>query len=98
MKFQPVFVSSHLKPGQQGVSKKMTYVISNMSGTNEKRVESEKSVVELMIRMYCQHKEHNHELCRMRWSGPRMLYYHPLTAIRHLWRESRERTVNSNEK
>lgn len=90
MKFQPDFVSSPLKPWQPRGSQKLTYMTSNMSGTNEKRVESEKSVVELMIRMYCQHKEHNHELCRMRWSGPRMLYYHPLTAIRHLWRESRE--------
>lgn len=142
MKFQPVFVSSHLKPWQPRGSQKLTYMTSNMSGTNEKRAESEKSVVELMIRMYCQHKEHNHELCRecselldyalqqldrckfgiskptcrkcpvhcyrqdmrarirtvMRWSGPRMLYYHPLTAIRHLWRESRERNVNNNEK
>lgn len=24
----------------------------------------------------------------MRWSGPRMMLYHPLVAIRHLWRES----------
>ena len=23
----------------------------------------------------------------MRWSGPRMLFYHPIAAIKHLWRE-----------
>lgn len=23
----------------------------------------------------------------MRWSGPRMLLYHPMAAIKHLWRE-----------
>lgn len=23
----------------------------------------------------------------MRWSGPRMLLYHPVEALRHLWRE-----------
>ena len=25
----------------------------------------------------------------MRWAGPRMLLYHPVTAIRHLWKEMR---------
>ena len=95
------------------------------------RLEEEKRVVELMVRMYCRHKEHNKELCSqcselldyalqrldrckfgpdkptckqcpvhcyrkdmqerirtvMRWSGPRMLLYHPVAAVRHLWRE-----------
>ena len=95
------------------------------------RLTEEKFVVELMIRMYCRHKEHNRELCGqcsglleyafqrldrcrfgagkptcrqcpvhcyrkdmrerirtiMRWSGPRMLLYHPIAAIRHLVRE-----------
>ncbi len=23
----------------------------------------------------------------MRWAGPRMLFFHPLDALRHLWRE-----------
>ena len=23
----------------------------------------------------------------MRWAGPRMLFYHPVAAIRHLWQE-----------
>ena len=97
------------------------------------RLTEEKKVVEVMIRMYCRHKEHNKGLCSqcselldyatarldrcrfgigkptckkcpvhcyrkdmrerirsiMRWSGPRMLLYHPVTAIRHLWREMR---------
>ncbi len=96
-----------------------------------KRIPEEKQVVEQMIRLYCQKKEGNSELCLhcqelldyalsrvercrygqhkptckqcpthcyrpemkerirqvMRWAGPRMLYYHPLTAIRHLLRE-----------
>ena len=25
--------------------------------------------------------------CIMRWAGPRMLLYHPLAALRHLWDE-----------
>ena len=25
----------------------------------------------------------------MRWAGPRMLIYHPMMAMRHLWRECR---------
>lgn len=97
------------------------------------RLTEEKNSVELMIRMYCRHKEHNKELCGqcselldyallrldkckfginkptcrqcpvhcyhkdmqerirtvMRWSGPRMMLYHPVIAIRHLMREIR---------
>lgn len=91
----------------------------------------EKKTVELMIRLYCRHKEGNRTLCRecsdlleyslrrldkckfpnnkptcrrcpvhcyspdmrerirtvMRWTGPRMLLYHPVAAVRHLLRE-----------
>ena len=97
------------------------------------RLEEEKKVVELMVRMYCRHKEHNKELCSrcselldyalqrldrckfgqdkptckqcpvhcyrkdmqerirtvMRWAGPRIMLYHPVAAVRHLWREMR---------
>ena len=95
------------------------------------RITEEKKVVEMMVRMYCRHKEGNIELCSdcakvldyannrlslcrfgnnkptcrkcpvhcynkemreriraiMRWSGPRMLLYHPVEAVRHLKRE-----------
>lgn len=95
------------------------------------RITEEKKVVEMMVRMYCRHKEGNRELCSdcaevldyannrlslcrfgnnkptcrkcpvhcynkemreriraiMRWSGPRMLLYHPVEAVRHLKRE-----------
>lgn len=30
----------------------------------------------------------------MRWAGPRMLLYHPLAAIRHLWRELHRRPAD----
>ena len=29
----------------------------------------------------------------MRWSGPKMILYHPLTAIRHLLREKKDKTA-----
>ena len=95
------------------------------------RIEEEKAVVELMIRLYCRQCEGHTELCPscsellnyacsrldrcrygeskptckkcpihcyrpemkvrirkvMRWSGPRMMLYHPLAAIKHLLRE-----------
>ena len=97
------------------------------------RIEEEKKVVEQMIRLYCQKKEGNGELCPkchelpdyahsrldrcrygeekptckkcpvhcyrpdmkervravMRWSGPRMMLYHPVAAIKHIYREMR---------
>ena len=97
------------------------------------RIEEEKKVVEQMIRLYCQKKEGNGELCQnchelldyaqsrldrcrygeekptckkcpihcyrpdmkervravMRWSGPRMMLYHPVAAIKHIYREIR---------
>ena len=97
----------------------------------QNRIAEERLVIELMIRMYCQHKEHNKTLCPecstlldyalrrlnkcrftadkptcrkcpihcyrndmrkmiktvMRWSGPRMLRYHPIVAVRHLIKE-----------
>ena len=97
------------------------------------RIEEEKKVVEQMIRLYCQKKEGNSELCPkchelldyahsrldrcrygeekptckkcpihcyrpdmkervravMRWSGPRMMLYHPVAAIKHIYREMR---------
>ena len=97
------------------------------------RIEEEKKVVEQMIRLYCQKKEGNGELCQnchelldyahsrldrcrygegkptckkcpihcyrpemkekvravMRWSGPRMTLYHPVAAIKHIYREMR---------
>ena len=31
----------------------------------------------------------------MRWAGPRMLFYHPVAAIRHLWQEYIRRSINS---
>lgn len=96
-----------------------------------RRIAEEKKVVEIMVRMYCRHKEGNNQLCRkcaemleyatarlsrcrfgndkptchkcpvhcyaprkrerikniMRWCGPRMLLYHPVAAIKHLFRE-----------
>lgn len=94
-------------------------------------IDAEKRTVELMVRMYCRHKEGNRELCDecravveyagarlsrcrfgdgkptcrlcpvhcyrpdmrqrireiMRYSGPRMLLYHPVEAVRHVVRE-----------
>ena len=96
-----------------------------------RRIEEEKTVVEQMIRLYCQKYEGHAELCPsckelldyahyrldrcryredkptckkcpihcyrpemkeeirkvMRWSGPRMIFYHPFAAIMHLLRE-----------
>ena len=93
------------------------------------RIEEEKHIVELMIRLYCRKHEGNDELCEecrslleysharlshckfgeekptckkcpvhcykpekrekirqvMRWSGPRMMLYHPIIAIKHLF-------------
>lgn len=92
------------------------------------RIEREKRVVEVMIRLYCRKREGNGQLCGecralleyaharlehcpfgerktscrhckihcyspgmrqkmrlvMRYAGPRMIYRHPLTALRHL--------------
>lgn len=97
----------------------------------DRRIEEEKAVVELMIRLYCRKREGNAALCPdcqellayarrrldrcrygnrkptcrkcpvhcyqpamkerirtvMRWSGPRMMLYHPVAALRHLIRE-----------
>ena len=40
--------------------------------------------------VHCYRKEMRERIRTiMRWSGPRMLLYHPLAAIRHLWREMR---------
>ena len=94
------------------------------------RIDKEKRVVEVMIRLYCRKKEGNSELCPecrelldyallrlsrckfgekktsckrcpihcykpdmrqrmrevMRYSGPRMLFYEPLEAIRHIFK------------
>lgn len=94
------------------------------------RIEKEKKIVEIMIRLYCLRKEGNRELCGectelleyacfrlescpfgqhktsckhcpvhcyqpgmrkrmqqvMRFSGPRMLLYHPVIALKHLFR------------
>lgn len=99
------------------------------------RIEEEKRIVELMIRLYCRKKEKNTTLCPsceallqyahtrltrcrfnekkpackhcpvhcykpemrkqiqhiMRFAGPRMLFYAPLEAIRHLLRISHKR-------
>lgn len=33
----------------------------------------------------------------MRFSGPRMMFYHPVMAVRHLAESKRERIVNENE-
>ena len=98
---------------------------------SKSRIEAEKRTVETMIRLYCQRKEGNKELCDeckalveyanarlskckfgerkptcrlckvhcyrpemkqrirdiMRYSGPRMMLYHPIMAIRHAIRE-----------
>lgn len=95
------------------------------------RIEEEKKTIEQIIRLYCQKKEGNKELCPkcrelldfahmrltrcpygdgkptcklcpihcykqemkermrivMKYTGPRMLLYHPMAAMRHLWRE-----------
>lgn len=38
--------------------------------------------------VHCYHPERKKEMQRiMRYVGPRMLFYHPLAAIRHLYRE-----------
>ena len=96
-----------------------------------KRIEEEKHVVGLMIRLYCRRCEGHDVLCQrcrelldyaclrldrcrygsgkptcrncpvhcyrpemkerirtvMRWSGPRMMLYHPIAAVRHILRE-----------
>lgn len=93
-------------------------------------IEEEKKTVELMILLYCRHREGHTELCPecarliayahrrldhcrfgedkptcercpvhcyrpemqarirevMRWVGPRMIFYHPVAAVRHLLR------------
>jgi hypothetical protein len=92
------------------------------------KIKKEKEVVEVMIRLYCKHREGNKDLCPncqqlldyansrlskckfgdekfackkcpihcykpeqreqirkvMKYSGPRMFFYHPLMAFRHL--------------
>ena len=57
----------------------------------EKR-DGEKLLVSEMIALYCRKNHHTVKgsLCReqirtvMRWSGPRMLFVHPVLAIRHM--------------
>lgn len=100
----------------------------------EKRIEEEKYVVELMIRLYCRKCEGHDVLCPecqelldyarnrldhcrfgarkptcrkcpvhcyrpemkerikavMRWSGPRMMLYHPIAAFRHILHELKQ--------
>lgn len=95
------------------------------------RIAEERKVVDMMVRLYCRHKEGNAILCCecaeileyanrrlsacqfgnkkptchkcpvhcyapaqreriksiMRWAGPRMLIYHPIAAIKHIFRE-----------
>lgn len=95
------------------------------------RIDNDKKTVEMMIRLYCRHKEGNKELCDkcaelleyalarlshcpfaeekptcktctvhcykpdmkkrmkmvMRYSGPRILFVHPITAFTHLYME-----------
>lgn len=101
------------------------------------KTEKEKRIIEQMIKLYCNHHNHNKErkeslcvtcketllyahkrlslcpfkqekkTCRlcpthcykpemrkriqeiMRYSGPKMLFYHPLAALAHLWNEWR---------
>lgn len=69
------------------------------------RIDKEKETVELMIRLYCRHKEKNAVLCNtcqhckihcynphkrelmrkvMKYSGPRVILFHPKAAIRHI--------------
>lgn len=95
------------------------------------KIKKEKEIVEVMIRLYCKHKEGNATLCPscqqlleyaklrlskckfgdkktscekcpihcykpdkreqirkvMRYSGPRMIIYHPIMALRHLMKK-----------
>lgn len=95
------------------------------------RIDEEKQVVELMVRLYCRKREGNKALCDscsellqyaharlshcpfgdgkstcrlctihcykpdmrekmrlvMRYAGPRMILYHPIAALKHIWRE-----------
>ena len=55
------------------------------------KTEKEKRIIEQMIKLYCNHHNHNKERKEslMRYSGPRMLFYHPLAALAHLWNEWR---------
>ncbi len=112
-----------------------------MSAGKQKKVdlqtkrENEKSVIELMIRLYCKGNHHTGELCPectqllayaehrvdvcpfmesktfcsncrvhcykpdmrekvravMRYSGPRMLFHHPVLAVRHLIETKKEK-------
>lgn len=101
--------------------------------TTRNKIEREKRIVELMIRLYCRKIEHHEELCEscrellayahkrldscrygvqkkacrhcpthcyrkdmrlkvrevMRVMGPRMLWYAPVEALRHLWQTIR---------
>ncbi len=102
------------------------------------KIEEERKVVELMIKLYCKKKHKNKELCNdcnelleyvnlrlskcpfgdqktfcsnckihcykpimrekikevMRFSGPRMLFYHPIIAIKHLKETIKEKRKN----
>ena len=102
------------------------------------KIEEERKVVELMIKLYCEKKHKNKELCNdcnelleyvnlrlnkcpfgdqktfcsnckihcykpimrdkikevMRFSGPRMLFYHPIIAIKHLKETIKEKRKN----
>ena len=106
----------------------------------DKRIEEEKHVVELMIRLYCRKCEGHDALCPrcqelldyacsrlercrfgcekptcrrcpvhcyrpemkerirtvMRWSGPRMMLYHPIAAVRHILRERKQKGTEDN--
>ena len=48
---------------------------------------------------HCYRQEMNERIRKvMRWSGPRMMLYHPLAAIRHLLREKFKDTSKKNPK
>lgn len=124
----------YLKRGFKVISRDETdgtgkpFPILHMELEIPRRIQKEQHTVELMIRLYCQYKEGNKELCSsckellqyahtrlkhcpfgakkstcrhcpvhcykpelrkrmqavMRYSGPRMIFHHPIMAIRHL--------------
>lgn len=48
------------------------------------RVKNEKKVVSIMVKIYC--RQHKKEKV-MIYSGPRMLFYSPITAIKHFFQK-----------
>lgn len=41
-----------------------------------------------LCKIHCYSPKMKERICEvMRYAGPRMMFYHPITALKHLWRE-----------